>query len=268
VEAHKKFHFHPTSRGLAEMQHSSYPITNGEDEMMNSEFTVNLDEFEQDCAAAAAQLVAANKRKAEAILKNRAGAIALVQEWIERFGIGPGEVTLMAEVKAKAVPRYIDLENGKKWFGSGKAPLWTVGKDLTQYLNPEWVEKQKAKEAKKQAKSVKDAEKKEKAAELATASQQVAASSDTDQVTSAVANMVEATISIEANPTIAASSSTIVVEPALEFSTSMNSGAVPTNHIVAAMPAGTADSASPPVYVAPSIEPTAIPIAETACSVA
>ncbi|MBN3804955.1 H-NS histone family protein [Paraburkholderia sp. Ac-20336] len=108
-----------------------------------------------------AQVIALRGRKAEARERELGSAIEQVQALINRYGITNEKLTFPVP---PSIPKYRDPLSDETWSGKGNAPLWTKGKQLEQFLNPEWVAK-KAKD--EQAKAEHEAKKAERAARKA-----------------------------------------------------------------------------------------------------
>jgi DNA-binding protein H-NS len=104
-----------------------------------------LDQIEAEREAARKSLEAIQVRLNDAIARDRKSAIQRVQADIYRYGIAKSEVKF---APPPSVSKYRDPVSGNTWSGKGNAPLWTQGKPLEQFINPEWLTKQAAKTAK------------------------------------------------------------------------------------------------------------------------
>jgi DNA-binding protein H-NS len=104
-----------------------------------------LDQIEAEHNAARRRFEETDARLKEAIARNRESVIQRLQADIYRYGITKSEVKLAVP---PSVPKYRDPVTGDTWSGKGNAPLWTQGKPLEQFINPEWLAKQAAKTAK------------------------------------------------------------------------------------------------------------------------
>ncbi|KVN60310.1 H-NS histone family protein [Burkholderia stagnalis] len=129
--------------------------------MMEMNVSTALDQIDAEEAALVAQVIALRGRKAEARERELGSAIERAQALITRYGITNDKLTFPAQ---PSIPMYRDPLSDETWSGKGNAPLWTRGKPLEQFLNPEWVVK-KAKE--EQVKAEREAKKAERAAKKA-----------------------------------------------------------------------------------------------------
>jgi DNA-binding protein H-NS len=129
--------------------------------MMDMNAPTTLDQIDAEEAALVAQVIALRGRKAEVRERELGSATERAQALIDRYEITADKLTFPVP---PSVPKYRDPLSDETWSGKGNAPLWTKGKPLEQFLNPEWVAKNARDE---QAKAERDARKAKRAAKKA-----------------------------------------------------------------------------------------------------